>query len=80
MADWAQRHGLDRGEWLQTYNSKAVERMVAAARKATQDYDIRGTPSVVIAGRFLTSSGMTDDVKLVTPVADLLIEMVRSGK
>jgi thiol:disulfide interchange protein DsbA len=80
MADWAQRHGLDRGEWLQTYNSEAVERMVAAARKATQDYDIRGTPSVVIAGRFLTSSGMTDDVKLVTPVADLLIKMVRSGK
>jgi hypothetical protein len=54
--------------------------MVTAARKATQDYDIRGTPSVVIAGRFLTSSGMTDDVKLVTPVVDLLIEMVRSGK
>jgi len=80
MADWAQRHGLDRDEWLRTYNSEAVERMVAAARKATQDYDIRGTPSVVIDGRFLTSSGMTDNVKLVTPVVDLLIEMARSGR
>ncbi len=80
MADWAQRHGLDRGEWLQTYNSEAITRKIEAARKATQDYDIRGTPSVVIAGRYLTSSGLTDDVKLVTPVADLLIEMVRSRK
>ena len=80
MADWAERHGLNRAEWLQTYNSEAVTHMVEAARKATRDYDIRGTPSVVVAGRFLTSSGMTDDVKLVIPVADLLIEMARSRK
>ena len=80
MADWAQRHGLDRDEWLKTYNSSAVNRKVDMARKATKDYDIRGTPSVVVAGRYLTSSGLTDDVKLVTPVADLLIELARKRR
>ena len=80
MADWAQRHGLNRDEWLKTYSSDAVTRKVEIARKATKDYDIRGTPSLVVAGRYLTSSGLTDDVKLVTPVADLLIELARSRR
>ena len=37
-------------------------------------------PSLVIAGRYLTSSGLTDDVRLVTPIADLLIEMARKRR
>ena len=80
MADWAQRHGLNRDEWLKTYQSDGVTRKVEMARKATKDYDIRGTPSLVVAGRYLTSSGLTDDVKLVTPVADLLIELARKRR
>lgn len=80
MADWAQRHGLNRDEWLRHYNSEAVTRKVEAARKATKDYDIRGTPSIVVAGRYLTSSGLTDDVGLVTPVADLLIDLARKRR
>ena len=80
MADWAQRHGLNRDEWLKVYHSEVVNRKVEAARKATKDYDIRGTPSGVVAGRYLTSSGLTDDVKLVTPVADLLIELARKRR
>src|SRR5262245_52318448 len=80
MADWAQRHGLNREEWLKVYHSEAVTRKVEAARKATTDYNILGTPSLVIAGRYLTSSGLTDDVKLVIPVADLLIELARKRR
>jgi thiol:disulfide interchange protein DsbA len=80
MADWAQRQGLNRDEWLKIYQSDAVTRKVEMARKATKDYDIRGTPSLVIGGRYLTSSGLTDDVKLVTPVADLLIELARKRR
>lgn len=77
MADWARRHGIDRERWLTVYNSEDVTRLVEQARRMTQDYDIQGTPSVVINGRYLTSSGMTDDVKRVVPVAEQLLRMVR---
>ena len=80
MADWAQRHGLDRDLWLKTYHSEAITRKVEMARKATKDYDIRGTPSLVVAGRYLTSSGLTDDVKLVIPVTESLIELARKRR
>jgi thiol:disulfide interchange protein DsbA len=78
MADWASRHGIDRQKWLQIYNSEDVTRKVEQARKATADHDIQGTPSIVVNGRYLTSSGLTDDVKLVVPVAQALIDMVRA--
>ena len=78
MADWASRHGIDRNKWLEAYNSEAVTRGVEQARKLTRDYDIQGTPSIVVNGRYLTSSGLTDDVKLVVPVAQALIDLVRA--
>ncbi len=78
MADWASRHCIDRQRWLQVYNSEEISRKVEQARKATADYDIQGTPSLVINGRYLTSSGLTDDVKLVVPVAQALIDLVRA--
>lgn len=80
MADWARRHGIDRQKWLDVYHSEEITRKVETARKMTKDYDIQGTPSIVVAGRYLTSSGMTDDVKLVVPVAELLIEMARKRR
>ena len=80
MADWAARHGIDRQKWLEVYHSDAVTRSVEQARKATAAYDVQGTPSIVIDGRYLTSSGLTDDVKLVVPVAQALVEMARKRR
>jgi thiol:disulfide interchange protein DsbA len=80
MADWAQRHGVDHSRWLAVYESDAVTRKVEQARKLTEAYDIQGTPSLVVDGRYLTSGGMTDDVKLVVPVAEALVQRVREQK
>jgi protein dithiol oxidoreductase (disulfide-forming) len=80
MANWAQRHGIERSRWLSAYESEEVTRKVEQARRMTENYDIQGTPSLVINGRYLTSSGMTDDVKLVVPVAEQLIRMVREKR
>ena len=80
MANWAQRHGIDRARWLEVYNSDEVTRAVAQAKRMTEDYDIQGTPSLVVNGRYLTSSGMTDDVKLVVPVAEQLLRMARERR
>lgn len=80
MADWAAKRGVDRQKWLDTYNSDDVARKVELARKLTDAYDIQGTPSLVVNGRYLTSSGLTDDVGQVIPVVQGLIEMVRARK
>lgn len=80
MADWAAKRGIERQKWLDTYNSEDVSRKVDLARKLTDAYDIQGTPSLVVNGRYLTSSGLTDEVAHVVPVVQALVEMVRAGK
>jgi thiol:disulfide interchange protein DsbA len=80
MTDWVARNGIDRKQWLDMYQSEDVTRKVENARKLTKDYDIQGTPSVVVDGRLLTSSGLTDSVPLVVPVVDLLVKMVREER
>lgn len=80
MADWAAKHGIDRQRWLEIYQSAETSRKVEEARKLTAAYDIQGTPSIVVDGRYLTSSGMTDDISLIIPVVQSLVELARSRR
>jgi thiol:disulfide interchange protein DsbA len=80
MADWAAKHGIDRQRWLEIYQSAETTRKVEEARKLTAAYDIQGTPSIVVDGRYLTSSGMTDDISLIIPVVQSLVELARSRR
>ena len=80
MADWAAKHGIDRQRWLEIYQSAETTRKVEEARKLTAAYDIQGTPSIVVDGRYLTSSEMTDDISLIIPVVQSLVELARSRR
>lgn len=83
MSQWAVRQGIDRERWQAAYNSDEVTRKIRRAQELTQAYDVRGTPSLVVNGRYLTSSGMAGGVRGVMPVVDELIQLARrqpSGK
>ena len=80
IAEWAEKHGLDREKFMAIYRSDETRRKVERARKMTMDYDIQGTPSVVVDGRYLTSSSMTASVPQVIPVIDGLIRLARQQR
>jgi protein dithiol oxidoreductase (disulfide-forming) len=79
-AQWAARHGIDRERWLNAYRSEEVERAIEASRESTRRYAIRGTPSLVVDGRYLTSSGMTETVAGVIPILEDLILIARDRR
>jgi thiol:disulfide interchange protein DsbA len=58
MADWLAAKGVDRQKFLDTYNSFAVNTRTQRAIEMTRAYDVQGTPSVVIDGRYMTSPSM----------------------
>src|SRR5882672_1916155 len=58
MEQWAVKNGIDRRKWLDAYYSPEVDARVAQAFQATKRYDVQGTPSIVVDGRYLTSSSM----------------------
>ena len=64
ISEWAAKHGLDRDKFMAIYRSDETRQKVERARKLTVDYDIQGTPSLVVDGKYLTdgSSAKTIDI------------------
>jgi thiol:disulfide interchange protein DsbA len=79
-AEWAKQHGIDAARWLGTYNSPEIDRKIDDSRRFTRSYAIKGTPSLVIDGRFVTSSGMTETVAGVIPILEDLIKLAREQR
>ncbi|HET7597661.1 MAG TPA: thiol:disulfide interchange protein DsbA/DsbL [Burkholderiales bacterium] len=77
MLQWAVRQGIDGKRWTEVYNSAAVTRKVIDAEAATRAYSVRGTPSLVIDGRYLTSPGMAGSSERMIGVLKELVELAR---
>ena len=80
MADWAVKNGIDRQKWLDAYSSSAVDRKVLRAKELTRLYDVQGTPTLVVDGRYLTSGSMVNSIPGIIPVLNDLIELARQRR
>ena len=75
---WAARNGIDRKRWLDAYNSPEVTASIARARELTAVYDIRGTPSLVVNGRYLTGWDMADATPVI--MVYILEDLIRLAR
>lgn len=77
---WAAANGIDRSKWEAAYNAKEVRDRVVRAVDLGRDYDVRGTPVVIVDGRYQTGSGQSGSVKNVMPTVDGLIKLARETR
>ena len=77
MIKWVSQQGIDPAKFQETYKSFAVQNKVQRAIQMTRNYQVRGTPSIVVAGKYLTSPSMTGSFEKFFQVVDQLIEMAR---
>jgi thiol:disulfide interchange protein DsbA len=80
MVDWAVRNGIDRQKFLETYGSSGVAAKVAQARELLKDYDVRGVPTFIVDGRFLTSARLAGGTQQVIQVVDHLVRLAREER
>jgi thiol:disulfide interchange protein DsbA len=80
MEQLAAKHGIERQRWLDAYFSPETDARIARAFQATKRYDVQGTPSLVVDGRYLTSSSMTSTVRGVVTVLEDLVRLARQGR
>ena len=59
LFDWVAKQGVDRQKFIDTYNSFAVQSRAQRSVDMTRNYDIPGTPALVVDGRYLTAPSMT---------------------
>jgi len=82
IADFMAANGIARDQWLAAYNSFSVAGLVRRARIAFQTYQIDGTPTLAVDGRFLTSPTIvrSHSNAATMAVVDGLIEKVRNER
>ena len=80
MLDWAEKHGVDRKKFADTYNSFSLKNRAEFAKQLTQAYGVEGTPSLVVDGKYLTGPGMTGSHESSMRVLDQLIDKARQER
>ena len=77
LFDWVARNGVDRARFIEAFNSDDNRARVDAARKLTIDYNIRATPTLVVAGKVLFSSGQAGTHFDAMELLDQFIDLAR---
>lgn len=77
MSKWITQQGVDPVKFNEAYRSFAVQNNVQRAIQITRDYQVKGTPSIAVAGRYITSPSMTGGFDRFFEVVDQLIDMAR---
>ena len=79
-AAWAARNGVERNRFVTAYSAPETDRKVEQSIADTRRYEIKGTPSLVVDGRYVTSSGMSESISGVIGILDDLIRLARERR
>lgn len=80
LFDWMAKQGVDREKFADTYNSFAVQNKVMQSVQMTRDYQLRGVPTMVVDGRYLTSGTFTGSPQATVAVTDELVKKARAER
>jgi len=80
MADWVARNGIERQKFVEVYGSSGVAAKVAQARELLKAYDVRGVPTFIVDGKFLTSARLAGGTEQVIRVVDHLVKLAREER
>ena len=80
IADFMAANGIDRKQWLDTYNSFSVAARANRAGQLWRAYKVDGTPAMAVDGKFMTSPSMVGSAEKSLAVLDSLVERARTER
>ena len=80
VAAWAAQNGIDGQKWQGAYTSDEVRKRVIRALELGRSYDVRGTPALVVDGRYQTGGGLAGQLKNIPAVLDGLVNLAREHR
>jgi protein dithiol oxidoreductase (disulfide-forming) len=80
IADFMAANGIDRKQWLDTYNSFSVAARANRAGQIWRAYKVDGTPITAVDGRFMTAPSMVGTREGTLVVLDYLVQRSRSER
>ena len=70
---WVAGNGVDANKFTELWHSSEITAQVEAAKKSLATYEIKGVPSFVIDGKYLTSARMAGGTREMMRVVDYLV-------
>jgi thiol:disulfide interchange protein DsbA len=77
---WVAANGIDPARFQQAWNSIETRQQVEFARRQLGAYGVRGVPTFVVNGRYLTSARMAGGVGEMMAVLEFLVARVRDER
>jgi len=57
IIDWVAKNGIDKAKFMETWNSFGVMTKLRRLGQTTTNYQVSGTPTLIVAGKYQTSPG-----------------------
>jgi thiol:disulfide interchange protein DsbA len=80
LFDWAEKHGVNRKNFADTYSSFAIQSKALRAKQLTKAYGIGGVPAVIVDGKYRTSVSTTGSHAGLMSALDQLIKQARQER
>lgn len=80
LFDWIEKQGVDRKKFIDIYTSFMVQNQTSQSSQMSKNYSLSGVPSIVVAGRYLTSGRMGGTPHETIRILNELIEKVRAER
>ena len=80
IAGFMAASGVDRAQWLNNFNSFAINTKVSRAGQVWRAYKIDGTPAMAVGGKFTTAPSMVGSREGSLIVLDYLVQRARAEK
>ena len=74
VVDWITGNGVDPKRFTELWHSEQIKAQVDAAKKALNTYEIKGVPTFVVDGRYITSARLAGGVRQMVGVVEYLVE------
>ncbi len=73
VVEWVTANGVDRARFTELWKSDEIKAQIDAAKKALDTYQVKGVPSFVVDGKYLTSASMAGGVREMMQVVEHLV-------
>jgi thiol:disulfide interchange protein DsbA len=74
VTDWVAANGGDRARFTELWHSSRITAQVEAAKKSLDTYHVKGVPTFVVDGKYLTSARIAGSVPHMMETVDYLVE------
>jgi len=80
MLEWIGHNGIDAEKFAGIYGSPAIQAKLAQSRELMNAYDVRGVPTIVVDGKYLSSARLAGGTKQLMQIVDELVREARSER